>query len=183
MTFLGHGKCLQRERCSWLATFFSQIWIAKGLGCWLFVTLCSCLEDTLPSMLLTMRLFVSLCPLLSDSAEVRHHPAGTIIAVSWHRSVNTCHHNMLGIYMSAVCQLQDYSKGRWKVQANISAILRSIWMHAHAVTILVRAGVHVPIVCWLEGFRDRSNFGEKATRICSWGRYPLYACGTCWLTQ
>ena len=59
-----------------------------------------------------LRLFVSLCPLLSDSAEVRHHPAGTIIAASWHRSVNTCHHNMLGIYMSVVCQLQDYSKGR-----------------------------------------------------------------------
>ena len=35
------------------------------------------------------------------------------------------------------------------------------------------AGVHVPIVCWLEGFRDRSIFGEKATRICSWGRHCM----------
>lgn len=37
-----------------------------------------------------------------------------------------------------------------------------------------------PLFVDFSGFRDRSNFGEKATRICSWGRYPLYACGTCW---
>lgn len=33
-------------------------------------------------------------------------------------------------------------------QTNISAILRWILMHAHVVTILVTAGVHVPIVDW-----------------------------------
>lgn len=32
-------------------------------------------------------------------------------------------------------------------QANTSAILRWILMHAHVMTILVTAGVHAPIVC------------------------------------
>ena len=144
--------------------------------------LCSCLEDTLPSMLLTMRLFVSLCPLLSDSAEVRHHPAGTIIAVSWHRSVNTRHHNMLGIYASVVCQLQDYSKGRWKVRHRQTQVQyfagfscmhmywQSLWRLCSCSHCLLTGRISRQIQLWRKS--DENLFMRQA----------LYACGTCWLT-